>query len=334
MIKVVGVADPQFSELWQRLVEADGLMFPLYCDRNLVYYRTYFDQQFSDLSFVIVADSEPLQGLRVTSHRDAEDTMNLTCYGLPTLHLAQPTLASRRRREVNRLMRATVEGFTDSAHRWRLRHRDFLRFGALSDFSHHLLKSGGHQVSQFTQVIDLSQSEDRLHSELSKSFRWNVSWGKKNLNLRVVEADRIAERDIERFSDLHVEAAGRETRSQATWEAQLEMIRDGEAFAVFAEMAEQLVSAALFSVTKAYCFYGVSASRRALFDKPISHAVLWEAILHAKSYGCQWFETGEQVFQGHGAMPSEKELGINAFKRGFGGQTQVRLAVTLERGFA
>jgi lipid II:glycine glycyltransferase (peptidoglycan interpeptide bridge formation enzyme) len=75
----------------------------------------------------------------------------------------------------------------------------------------------------------------------------------------------------------------------------------------------------------------VSASRRALFGKPISHALVWEALRHAKHLGCRWFETGEQLYPASGpASPTEKQLGISAFKRGFGGSTHVRLKIRLE----
>jgi hypothetical protein len=209
---------------------------------------------------------------------------------------------------------------------------DFLADGALSDFSRYLLTLGGRAEPAFTQVIDLSRAEEHLHSDLAKSFRWNVNWGQKHLALRTTSAGPTASHDMEILHALHREAAGRETRPESTWARQIEMVNAGEAFVVVAELEGQPVSAAMFSLSPTYCFYGVSASRRALFDKPISHAVVWEALCHAKRLGCRWFETGEQLYAAPGAqLPTEKELGISAFKRGFGGTTRVRLKIRLEK---
>jgi lipid II:glycine glycyltransferase (peptidoglycan interpeptide bridge formation enzyme) len=108
------------------------------------------------------------------------------------------------------------------------------------------------------------------------------------------------------------------------------MIRSGEAFAIFGYLDSELVTAALFQYSGALCFYGVSASDRSFFDKPISHAVIWTAVLQAKSLGCLIFEMGEQVYAGqfcNGEPPSEKEMNIAKFKRGFGGETLSRVRI-------
>jgi hypothetical protein len=107
-------------------------------------------------------------------------------------------------------------------------------------------------------------------------------------------------------------------------------VRTGEAFGVFAWMHDALVSAALFPYSKAHCFYGVSASRRDLFEKPLTHGVIWKALLHAKELGIRHFEMGEQLFpMAPRQNPSQKELGISFFKRAFGGESRVSLNVCL-----
>ncbi len=63
-------------------------------------------------------------------------------------------------------------------------------------------------------------------------------------------------------------------------------------------------------------YYGVGCSLEGVG----SHALLWQAILHAKELGCKQFETGQMVFQG-----TEKEKNISHFKAGFGGKCKVRL---------
>ena len=70
------------------------------------------------------------------------------------------------------------------------------------------------------------------------------------------------------------------------------MVKAGDAFVVLGTNNKNLVSAGLFSHNKSNCYYWVSVSRRDLFEKPLFHAIMWKAILHAKEICCRWFEVG------------------------------------------
>jgi hypothetical protein len=194
-----------------------------------------------------------------------------------------------------------------------------------------LLAAGAACVPYLSHVVDLTAREETLRNELSKTVRWSVNWGMKTLAVRVLDKDTITAADIDAFRLLHIEAAGKETRSAETWQAQLALVEAGAGFAVFGILDQTLVTAALFVVSKQHCFYGVSASKRELFDKPIGHAIVWSAMMHAKNaLGIRFFETGEQRFPGlSAAEPSAKELGIGFFKRSFGGETEVCLDLVL-----
>lgn len=330
-MRLVTVDDHAFEGIWEELAASEGFRYPLYGKHNIDYYRAYFDQEFEDLSFVVESAGEAVAGLRWSRRRDSSGGVVLNCFGLPTLYVTKPGLASRTRRDAAAALRAeTNRILAEGPHR--VEHRDFLIDGALSDFSRHLLGLGAAASPVYSQVIDLERTEAQLHSDLSKSFRWNVNWGAKHLSLRTVSGPDAGAADIDALRVLHREAAGRQTRPDATWLRQLDMIRSGEAFLVIGSVDDQPVSAALFSASSTYCFYGVSASRRDLFDKPISHVLVWEALLHAKRIGCRWFETGEQLLGVPDA--TDKERGISAFKRGFGGVTRVRLSIRLERASA
>ena len=159
-----------------------------------------------------------------------------------------------------------------------------------------------------------------------------INWGKGNLLIQLQDRDSIQKESIERFRQLHIQVSGQETRSQETWDLQYEMVRHGEAFLVLGELKGELVTAALFLLSPSSCFYGVSASNRALFDKPLSHVVLWNAILNAKNWGCSFFEMGKIDYPHQGVpVPNQKELSISTFKRGFGGQSQTQLDVIWQK---
>ena len=201
--------------------------------------------------------------------------------------------------------------------------------GAISSVGRFFLSRGASSKIEWTQIIDLELELDPLFKRLTKGCRWGVNWGKKNLELRVLDKNNISVDSLEIFRELHIEAAGRETRNKKSWDAQFEMVKAGEAFLVFGYFEGKLASAALFSYSEDYCVYGVSASKRELFNKPISHALIWEAIVHARGIGCRWFDMAGQRFPGESPPPTEKELSISAFKRGFGGETMARINIEI-----
>ncbi len=215
-----------------------------------------------------------------------------------------------------------------SSELWSWKHSEFLSdSGTISSVGRFLLSLGARSDIEWTQVIDLRFELGILIKQMTKGCRWGVNWGKKHLDLRVIDNKNVTVDSLKIFRELHIEVVGRETRNQQSWSAQFEMVKGGEAFLVFGYLGEDLVSAALFSYSRDYCFYGVSASKRELFNKPISHAVIWEAVSHAQSIGCKWFDFAGQRFPGELEEPTEKELSISAFKRSFGGKTMARIKV-------
>jgi len=211
-------------------------------------------------------------------------------------------------------------------------YQDFLYNGKLAFMGKHLLENRAQAVPYFTQIINLSASETELFRQTRKSYKSLINWGKKNLFLRVIDGEAIVPENIERFRQLHFHAAGRETRPRHTWDLQYEMVCHKEAFIILGELEGELVTAALFPYSAKYCYYGVSASKRELFSQPLSHAVIWNAILYAKQRGCFFFEPGTQYYPKQGnPLPTGKELSISTFKHGFGGQTHVRLNIVWER---
>ncbi|MBW1716352.1 MAG: hypothetical protein JRJ77_11120 [Deltaproteobacteria bacterium] len=261
-----------------------------------------------------------------------EGCQELSGFGLPILYLENEHIKLTQLRRANKLIKDEVERIMQTHSVTSLVYQDFLYRGRLSFLGRYLLSTGAQAAPYFTQIIDLSLSESDLYRQIRKSYKSLINWGMKNLVLLVKDMTNIAPQDIEDFRLLHFHAAGRKTRSQRTWDLQYEMIRHKEAFVIEGKLEGELVTAALFPYSTRYCFYGVSASKRELFSNPLSHAVIWRAMLYAKEQGCNFFELPEQHYPKQGTpVPTEKELSISTFKHGFGGETRVRLNMTWER---
>lgn len=324
-VDLIHATSPEFESAWTQLHGARPWRHALYGPVNLRFYESYFSHAFTDQSVVVAVGGAPAAGLRVTSHV-VDGVLQFSLFGQPSLYVESPSAGVRARREGYAAIKEHFAGLIANGS-WRWDHAEHLADGTISPFGRHLLSLGGIPAVNTTQVIDLTGDAEALFSELSKSFRWSVNWGKKNLTLRLLDRSTITPADLEAFRALHIEAAGRETRSEDTWAIQYEMVKGGEAFACMGDLDGRLVTAALFPHSPEHCYYGVSASRRELFDKPLSHVLIWQAILHAKRTGCRWFETGDIRYPYQSPPPSPKELSISTFKRGFGGETVARLRI-------
>ena len=319
-----------FEALWSSLWQADRVQDPLYSPLNLRYQQEYHcGSTFEDCSLVAAENGRPLLGALMAVQMYPDGRRELAGYGRPLLYLETPGLPDAQRQRAFKYVKEALEDVRQRHPGLRVLYREAAP--VLSVLGLSLLEAGAEARPHFTQVIDLGLTEAELHQRVRKSYKSLLNWGRQNLDLRLHTASSITEADMDRFHELHCHVAGRETRPQATWDIQLEMVRGGEAFVVEGHWQDELVSAALFLHSPKGCYYGVSASERELFDKPLSHAVLWTAILHTRSLGCRWFEMGEQLYPGRGGpTPSDKEMNIAKFKRGFGGQTEIRLTLTLE----
>ena len=321
-MRIVRAGMPGFESLWREWHE-DEVFYPLYQPKNVEYYKSYFAQsQFIDCSFVLEEQGRT-QAVFCVAVEVGVRGRSLSGFGLP-IYCVDKTSGTPWRRTAHRQIREEFGRLIAEHSVSGARFRDLLPQGKISLLSHFFLGLGARATLEFVRVIDLSGAESDLHAQITKSNRSQVSWGMKNLELRVLNKDTIQRADIEQFRLLHIHASGKETRAPKTWDAQYDMITEGEAFAITASLNEEVVSAALFQCSQRWCYYGVSASKRELFDRPISHAVLWRAVLYAKGLGCQSFEMGAIKYPGHlETSPTQKELGISTFKQGFGGQTQV-----------
>ena len=170
-----------------------------------------------------------------------------------------------------------------------------------------------------TRIIDLCQSEVDLKRAIRKSYNSLINWGLNSMEIEIHDSSNIKWTTIERFRDLHINEAKRETRSIDTWNKQFEAISNGLAFCITAKLDKELVSAAYFLCPDNICYYGSSASRRDLFDKPLSHSVIWKGILESKRRGDSLFNIGSTYEYKFRNLASSKEKNIAYFKEGFGG---------------
>jgi hypothetical protein len=331
-LRILRASDPSFEDAWGMLGGRQWARDALYGPESLAFYREYAGvEEVEDLSFIVADGGEGLIGTRVHVFRNPSGAVEMSCYGLPCLVGERASSAAPAREAARKLARTELLEPFQKRGAARLVFRDGLDDGRLSYLGRALLSEGATASPHLSQMIDLTQPEDKLRAALTKTVRWSINWGMKTLDIRVLDRATIAASDMQAFRELHIEVAGRETRSPKTWDRQFDIVKAGGGFVVLGYLDGALVTAALFLTSPRHCFYGVSASKRELFDKPIGHAVIWSAMLKAKSEGIGLFEMGEQRFPKLSTPPpSDKEIGISFFKRSFGGETEAYLDLLLQ----
>ena len=310
-----------FETYKSSLLDQDKSLSPLYQKGNLAYYQAYFQHDFKEKSFIIHYKKKPLLLLLVTESIDQE----CSYFGLPIQLIWRNDAASDEKKGAIKLAIKQFEKTLNTKENSinHIVYKDmFNSFSedksnhSISEFSLYLLKKGFPAVTAYSQTLHLQQSEDLLLADVRKNYRADIRWGEKNMHFKLIDCESISKIDISEFRDLHVSVSGKETRSMETWQKQHEFIESNEGFILFGYLDGKLVAASLFIHNENLCYYGVGAYRRELFDKPISHALVWRGVMHAKALGCQQFEFGEAFFPTKG---TDKEIAISRFKQGFGG---------------
>jgi len=176
----------------------------------------------------------------------------------------------------------------------------------------------------FLSVIFLNHDYDIIKRNYRKSYKSLINQCKREFEIIILDSKNINEHHFWKFRDLHIKTAGRETRLKNTWEKQLEMIKMENAFMVlgFNDKSE-LVTGGIFYYNKFHCYYAVGVSNRDMFDKPLLHGVMDEAIVKSKKLGCKIFELGDRLICNEEI--DNKLINISNFKKGFRGATKLNL---------
>ena len=174
----------------------------------------------------------------------------------------------------------------------------------------------------YTRIISLKPAPSILWGHVRKSYRSLINWGLGNMNFIIADHSSPSLSLFDEYKNLHVISAGRQTRSNKSWQAQYDAILNSQAFLVNAYIDSRHVGSSFFTINNSHCYYASAAYDRSLFNSPIAHAVIWHAMLYAKNHSIFDFEIGEDSPGWDirlAATFTQKQKNIMLFKSGFGG---------------
>ena len=176
-------------------------------------------------------------------------------------------------------------------------------------------------------VLDLRNPYSQIINNFSDSTRYDIRKGSEKFIYRIPSIEEIST-DFDRYRALHLEVAGRITRSPITWEMQKSRLQQDEALLILAEDVDNgnLISGSYFEFNGYEAIYASSATNRSYFNTSVNHGMQALAIESFVDRGILYYLLGEQFSP---AKTDEKNQNIPKFKARFASHRESRIKVKL-----
>lgn len=321
MHAVIETSDSSFFQHWDKLCASDSVQNPIYQQRAESQLASEKEAAFTDRSFLVMAAEEPVFGCSLTMHLDEQGRKCMGYFGHEASSLMnQSTMqapSNNFRPEAIRLLQEHINQLIEEIQPHTIDYLDPVSCGVMSPVTQVLLEKGAIPVVQKAQIVDLSSSKRDLYRSMAKSCRGMVEWGRRNLDLEFLRGDDI---DASLGDQAREFCAG----DRQVYEA---LIKKGNGFLIQADHKGELVSSGLFVHNNQTCHLVSAEKMSDSIDRPVLHALIWEAMLQSKNMGCSRFDLGSNAICAANEMSAGSEFSSTCF----GGESHARLRVKLDR---
>lgn len=273
------------------------------------YYKEYYQKDYQDFSFTIIYESKiigyVLCGL-LNKNLSIPD-------GGVTIELGEISINKQKKIFgfiVDHLIKLSQDhGAADIVI------KDRLRSETLSPLGEVLFNKRFDSKLSFEMEIPFPDfREQDFHASMRKSYKSLISWGKKELSLKYINQLNPDRKAFDLFQAFHVKIAGRQTRSQETWDKQFRMIEEGLGEMLLAYYKDDLVAGSFYADYGNTSIYFTGVHERSLFEYGLSHYLLYEGIKRSyerkntRRFSLGYFESN---------INDPKWYNIQFFKKGF-----------------
>ncbi len=272
-----------------------------------------------------MAAEEPVFGCSLTLHRDESGRKCMGYFGREaSSHVNQSTLKSPSnnfRPEAIRLLQDHMNNLIEEIQPDSIDYLDPVCCGVMSPVTQLLLEKGAIPRVQQAQIIDLSVSQRELRRSMTKSCRAMVEWGIRNLDIEVISGEQFGVALGEQAETI---AASDRLACEA-------LNKTGNGFLVQGRLKGELVSNGLFVHNRKTCHLVWAEKKSTSPDRPVLHALIWQAMQQSKNLQCNKFDFGNSTI---GSSHLDAAVDAEFSATCFGGKSHNRLRVTLNRMFA
>ena len=310
---------------WNEVLSASSDVSVFHVKSTIEYYAAYYGG--SNISFVLYENNCPVAIFPLFAYKE-NNKWTITGNGVGVIGPLFIKNTPKRLRK--RLEKQIVEIIYFIISKLKIKKIKFFEPTAiLSNWYLLWLEQANKDFLTYQLAIDLRQTVEDIRLGFRKSYKPLVNKALKEWQIEV--CDNENDHIFEEFRLLHMEVAGKQTRSKESWSIHKEQIKNKEAFLVTVRDKKVLIGAGFFNYTKDMGMYSVGAYKRELFDRPIGHAVQMMAIEKLKDLGCTTYNLGQKATILDSSTSTDKEMSISHFKEGFAGYVyaQPHLEVTI-----
>ena len=194
-----------------------------------------------------------------------------------------------------------------------------IKYPYFKDFSQfNLMEEGASVHFGTTNVVDLRDDLDTVIRKMRKGHKAAIKQVMKEPGYRVevYDKDNITIDKILEFKHIHKIDAGRQTRTDMSWECMYEWVASGMGCLVmlWLDSISSYGSAALVMMYKNAAYYASYGTLDSMyFNGHGGYIIQWEAIRYLKSQGIEFYETGDNYF----GECDQKLHEIAKYKKGF-----------------
>ena len=304
---------------WDGVINSASNVLVFHLESTLNYFAEYFKGY--NISFILYENNQVVGIFPLFVHKEGKEEWKISADGV---NLISPLFINGiSKKTKKRLEKGIIEVVKEIAGNLKIKKIQLFDSSIeLSTWYLLWLEKANKNFLTHQLAVNLEKSTNEIKLNFRKSYKPLVNKSLKEWDIEVCghNIDNV----FEEFRLLHLEVAGKETRSRESWNIQKEQVKNNEALLVTVMDGSILIGAGLFTYTKYMGSYSVGAYKRELFDKPIGHGVQMKAIKALKERGCQVYHIGQKMSFLDQNVPTEKELSISYFKEGFAGYVFAR----------
>lgn len=186
-----------------------------------------------------------------------------------------------------------------------------------------LTKSPLHYIEPYTQILDLTQTEDQLHEQLDSKCRYSLRQAEKH------QIEIRTENSIDNFYNLLSQTTSRNdfnANPKSYYQTMINQLGNEHCQVVTAfyqgvAIASNIIT---FTQTTGTYYYGASSSNKEHRKTNAPYLLQWHCILAAQKRGCQFYDL---MGIAPPSRPNHRLAGVSRFKSKFGGKiTQFQTA--------
>ena len=184
------------------------------------------------------------------------------------------------------------------------------------------VENGALVTFQTTNIVDLRLDLDTIVRLMRKGHKAAIKQALQQDGYRVDVFDRsnITPEILAKFKSIHIFDAGRQTRTDASWECMYEWIAEGDSCLTMLHMddVQDYIAGALIMVCKKAAYYASFATRDPYaLNGHGGEIIQYTTIKYLKDKGVEFYETGSNRYPSGNDAAQFKVSEISKYQRGF-----------------